>query len=152
MTRLRALAVGTSLAVAIAAGDGPCRVAAAQMTQEAALDALRAELTRVGLYLAYFDQVNCLAVAQGQLPLAEAESRLRAQAALVFTRSFADTSFAQLVDPEMTSAHYGLAATYARVGRPAQAIQAYEAYLARDGTSEWAQRARQEVARLRGLR
>lgn len=53
------------------------------------------------------------------------------------------------LDPNAAGAYYGLGASYANLGAVAQAIGAYESYLARDGSSEWAARARSEIARLR---
>lgn len=53
------------------------------------------------------------------------------------------------LDPNFAGAYYGVGIHAARLGATAQAIQAYEAYLQRDSSSEWAQRARDELARLR---
>ena len=54
------------------------------------------------------------------------------------------------LDQSIAGVWYGLGLEYARQGRTNEAIQAYETYLQRDATSQWAQQARQEVARLRG--
>ena len=54
------------------------------------------------------------------------------------------------LDPSIAGAWYGIGLEYARLGRTNEAIQAYETYLQRDATSQWAQQARQEVMRLRG--
>ena len=65
-------------------------------------------------------------------------------------RALLEFAAALQLDPNLVGPQYGMAFEYARLGRPGQAIQAYEAYLALDGTSERAQRARQELMRLRG--
>lgn len=48
----------------------------------------------------------------------------------------------------MPAAYFGVGVSSARLGATAQAIQAFEAYLQRDASSEWAQKAREELARL----
>jgi len=65
-------------------------------------------------------------------------------------RALVEFSSVLILDPNMTSAYYGMGVESARLGQTAQAVQAYEAYLQHDSTSEWAQRARQELMRLRG--
>jgi tetratricopeptide (TPR) repeat protein len=65
-------------------------------------------------------------------------------------RAVVEFSSVVLLDPNLAGAYYGLGVHAARLGATAQAIEAYEAYLQRDASSEWAQRARQELARLRG--
>jgi len=53
------------------------------------------------------------------------------------------------MDPRVAGAYYGLGFSLAQVGAPAQAIQALETYLQQDPSSEWSQRAREQLARLR---
>jgi len=55
------------------------------------------ELARVGVYLAYFDQMNRLAVARNQLSSTEADARLKAKAAEIYHRSFRQAELDQLV-------------------------------------------------------
>ena len=54
-----------------------------------------------------------------------------------------------VLDPNAASAYFGYGVAAARVGDVPQAVAALEAYLQRDPSSEWAQRAREELARLR---
>jgi regulator of sirC expression with transglutaminase-like and TPR domain len=54
-----------------------------------------------------------------------------------------------ILDPNASGAHFGLGVAAAWLGASAQAIAAFEAYLRQDPSSEWAQRAREELARLR---
>ena len=53
------------------------------------------------------------------------------------------------MNPGVAGAYYGLGFSLAQVGAPAQAIQALETYLQQDASSEWSQRARDQLARLR---
>jgi len=96
----RLLLVGVAVS-AIGLGIGWTGSAEAQQLsaqQVAALEQQRQkELGRVGLYLAYYDQVNRMAVAQGQLSAAEADARLRAKATDLYGRSFTKAEFEQVV-------------------------------------------------------
>jgi predicted Zn-dependent protease len=65
-------------------------------------------------------------------------------------RALVEFSSVVLLDPNLIGAQYGVGVEAARLGQTARAIQAFDAYLARDGASEWAERARQALARLRG--
>lgn len=94
---LRAGVTASAIGLGIA-GIGPAEAQQLSAQQVAALEQQRQkELARVGLYLAYYDQVNRMAVAQGQLSAAEADARLRAKATDLYGRSFTQAEFAQVV-------------------------------------------------------
>jgi tetratricopeptide (TPR) repeat protein len=53
------------------------------------------------------------------------------------------------MQPNHAGAYFAAADCYAKTGQAAAAIQGYERYLQFDPTSEWAAKARAEIARLR---
>jgi tetratricopeptide (TPR) repeat protein len=77
-------------------------VAQVPADRQAKLDALRQQmataLLRVRAYLAYYDQINRLAVAQGRMTSAEADGRLRQKAAELSRQSYSDAELRRLVD------------------------------------------------------
>lgn len=63
-------------------------------------------------------------------------------------RAAMDFIAAVTMDPRGAGAYYQLGDCYARLGQKDWATQYYKRYLQSDGTSEWAQRARQQIALL----
>lgn len=63
-------------------------------------------------------------------------------------RAWMDFRSVVAINPDAAGAYYAMATIYRQAGMAQQAAQALQAYLQRDATSEWAQRARQELAGL----
>ncbi len=66
-----------------------------------------------------------------------------------YRRALVDFIAAALMNPNFAGAYFGMADCYARLAMPAAAMRYYERYVQLDGASEWAARARAEIARLR---
>lgn len=64
-------------------------------------------------------------------------------------RALVDFIAASLMNPQFAAAFYGMADCYAKLDLPQVAIRYYERYLQLDAASDWAARARAEIARLR---
>ena len=71
--------------------------AALQRQADAAFARLVAGLVRTQGYLVYFDQINRIAVAGGQLSTADADQRLRQKGVELFNRDYADSEIAAIV-------------------------------------------------------
>ncbi len=67
-------------------------------------------------------------------------------------RALMDAMSVIYLNPSHSGANYAVANAYAKLGYRDLAVQYYERYLHFDQTSEWAQRARGEIARLRAGR
>ena len=64
-------------------------------------------------------------------------------------RALMDLLAVATMNPNFAGAYYGLGSSYAKLGRADLAVQSYERYLQFDAQSEWATKARSEVARLK---
>ncbi len=67
-------------------------------------------------------------------------------------RALVDFIAAALMNPRFAAAYFGMADCYAKLGDPLTAIRYYERFVALDAASEWAAKARAEVARLQAGR
>lgn len=94
----RLLATGLVAAILLTAGPLARHAGATPETDYAAsLQAFRAELARLGTFLAYFDQINRISVALGQQRPADADAALRARTAAVYGRTYTPAEFDQVV-------------------------------------------------------
>ena len=64
-------------------------------------------------------------------------------------RALTEFLAAAYLKPEAAAPCYGVAASYAKLGKKTTAIRWYERYLEMDPTSQWAASARQELLKLR---
>jgi tetratricopeptide (TPR) repeat protein len=66
-----------------------------------------------------------------------------------YRRAMIEFASVLVLDANASGAYFGYGVAAARAGAVPQAVAALEAYLQRDPSSEWAQRAREELSRLR---
>jgi hypothetical protein len=60
---------------------------------------------QLGLYLAYYDQINRIAVAQNQMSAADADARLRSKAKELYGRTITQADFNQLIEQHRRAAN-----------------------------------------------